>query len=185
MKIRIATVQDAAAIAALHAANWQQVYRDSLSAAYLREQVPQERLDLWQTRLHQPTENQRIWLAEQDGELCGFACAFGGQDAQWGTYIDNLHVASNWRGCGIGAQLLLEIAQWHHDGYIHAGIYLWCVESNTSSIGFYRRCAGQVQDLDFWHAPDGAALPSLRITWPSAQSLLAAYSPFVSCGSSV
>ena len=164
LQIRLAQASDAAAIAALHAKNWQQVYCGVLSAAYLSEQVPAERLALWNERLARPDHNQRIWLAENDGELCGFVCAYAAQDARWGTYIDNLHVAASQRGQGLGLRLLAAVAHWHESlGYIDTGLYLWVIEENTHAIQFYKRCAAQSKDLDLWHAPDGSAVPSIRM----------------------
>lgn len=182
MIIRQARPADAAAIAALHAKNWQQAYHESLSAAYLRDQVPQERLALWQTRLQQPTANQRIWLAEKDGELCGFACAYGGKDARWGTYIDNLHVAAAARRSGIGRRLLAAVAQWHDEEYPALGLYLWTIEINTYAIGFYQACGAATQDLDIWHAPDDSIVPVIRLAWPDAQELTKSASRHVRVG---
>lgn len=172
MKIRSATEQDAAAIAALHAKNWQQAYHKSLSAAYLRDQVPQERLALWQSRLQQPAANQRIWLAENDGELCGFVCAYGGKDARWGTYIDNLHVAASSRRSRVGRRLLVAVAQWHDKEYPALGLYLWTIEINTYAINFYQACGAAAQDLDVWHAPDDSVVPVIRMAWSDAQGLM-------------
>ncbi|WP_035853181.1 GNAT family N-acetyltransferase [Deefgea rivuli] len=172
MKIRQAAPQDAAAIAALHAKNWQQAYHESLSAAYLRDQVPQERLALWQTRLQQPAVNQRIWLAEIDGELCGFVCAYGGQDARWGTYIDNLHVATGSRRSGVGRRLLAAVAQWHDKEYLTLGLYLWTIEINTYAINFYLACGAVAQDSDIWHAPDGSVVPVIRMAWEDGRDNL-------------
>ncbi|MBM9889457.1 MULTISPECIES: GNAT family N-acetyltransferase [Deefgea] len=172
MRIRQATLHDAAAIVALHAKNWQQTYHQSLSAAYLCDQVPQERLALWQTRLQQPAANQRILLAENDGELCGFACAFGGHDARWGTYIDNLHVAANKRRSGVGRHLLAAIAQWNNAVYPALGLYLWTIVINTYAIEFYQACGAETQDLDVWHAPDGSVVPVIRLAWSEARGLM-------------
>ena len=173
MQIRLAQVSDAAAIAALHSQNWQQVYCDVLHADYLREHVPAERLAVWHERLADPAHNQRIWLAEQSGELCGFACAYAAQDAQWGTYIDNLHVAAKKRGRGLGLKLLAEVARWHTSiGYIDQGLYLWVVDGNTLAQQFYQRCAGQAKDRDVWQAPDGSAVPSIRMAWKDARVLM-------------
>ncbi|WP_288841682.1 GNAT family N-acetyltransferase [uncultured Deefgea sp.] len=172
MIIRKATMQDATAIAALHAKNWQQAYHESLSAAYLRDQVPQERLALWQMRLQQPADNQSIWLAENDGELCGFACAYGGQDPRWGTYIDNLHVAATSRRSGVGRALLAAVALWHGEVYPSQGLYLWTIEINTYAIRFYQACSAVAYDVDVWRAPDGSLVPVIRMAWPGVQRLM-------------
>ena len=171
MQIRQARLQDAAAIAALHAKNWQQDYHASLSAYYLHSQVRQERLALWQMRLQQPAANQRIWLAENNGDLCGFVCAHGGQDAQWGTYIDNLHVAAAARRSGLGRRLLATVAQWHDVMYPSLGLYLWTIQINTGAIEFYQACGASTQDIDIWHAPDDSKVSVIRLTWSDAQVL--------------
>lgn len=47
---RLATPEDEASIAKLHAESWQKHYRGIFSDAYLDEQVVKERADLWAER---------------------------------------------------------------------------------------------------------------------------------------
>jgi hypothetical protein len=92
LRFRAALAADAAAIAELHAASWRSAYRGSLSDAYLDTDVAAERAAVWQRRLMQPSERQYVLLAEQNGELVGFACVLLDEEPTWGACLDNLHV---------------------------------------------------------------------------------------------
>ena len=112
MRIRQANQADAEAIARLHAASWRTAYRGALSDTYLSGPIEAERIEVWRSRFEQPVKNQFVAVAEVQHQIIGFVCAFGGHDEQWGTFLDNLHVAPQHKGRGIGAQLMGELASW-------------------------------------------------------------------------
>ncbi|WP_348943742.1 GNAT family N-acetyltransferase [Chitinibacter sp. FCG-7] len=172
MQIRFATANDADAIARLHVQSWQQTYRGTLSDHYLDELALAERSQIWQRRLSAPAANQRVWLACDDKLLLGFCCLYLAQDAQWGSYLDNLHVAANAQGLGIGTRLMATAAVCVQAEYIKQGLYLYCNQSNTSGQYFYRQRGGQVCGSEIWHAPDGSAVKAWRYVWASAAELI-------------
>src|SRR6185436_17727278 len=98
MRLRTATLADAEAIASLHADSWRTTYRGAMRDAYLDGDVVTERRAVWQERLATPAPNQHVLVAEQAGAVVGFACAYGGADAVWGTELDNLHVRRGMQG---------------------------------------------------------------------------------------
>lgn len=91
IRYRTATLEDAAAIADLHARSWRATYRGSYSDAYLDGPIEEERLAVWTTRLSDPAPNQLVVVASDQDRIVGFACAYGGHDPGWGSFLDNIH----------------------------------------------------------------------------------------------
>ena len=98
MQLREATGADAAAVAALHAESWRTHYRGAYRDDYLDGDVFEDRRRVWERRLSDPAANQLVVLAEEGGELIGFACCYGGEDETWGSFLDNLHVRPGHQG---------------------------------------------------------------------------------------
>jgi GNAT superfamily N-acetyltransferase len=170
MKIR--TAADAAAIAALHAASWQSAYRGILSDDYLDNQAGAERAALWEQRFREPVAGQYAAVAEIDGALAGFVCIFGAHDPQWGSMIDNLHVAQSHKRHGLGAALMTYAAAWCVDGYPGLGVFLWVLEANAPARAFYERMGGVRVGEDIWQPPGGGEAVELRYFWADPAVLL-------------
>jgi ribosomal protein S18 acetylase RimI-like enzyme len=173
MQIREARESDVDDIARLHAESWRTAYRGALSDAYLDGPIEAERSALWRGRLEQPAGNQFVVVAESAGKMVGFACAYGGEDQKWGTFLDNLHVTPDRKRRGIGAQLMGAVAAWSARIYPGQGIYLWVLQSNFAAQRFYQRLGGENAGTDLWTPPDGSALPKLRFAWRHAEALSA------------
>lgn len=162
---RTATEADANAIGLLHARSWQQHYQGVLSDKYLKEQVVEERLETWQIRLKHAPKQQHIILAEEKGIVCGFVCMMFQEDPVWGTLLDNLHVAYDWKGKGIGASLLTAGKQWTFQKDATIPMHLWVYESNKDAIAFYEKLGGQMVEKAIHHNPDGGSAPALCYAW--------------------
>lgn len=167
MKFRDATIDDIAAVAALHTASWRDAYSSIFDAAFLAGPVEHERLDVWTARLTNPEPSQRTILAEEDGKLMGFVCVFGGKDAQWGSLVDNLHVRPGERSKGLGRQLLRQGADWARSTYPASGLHLWVYKANEAACRFYTRMGGQVVERTTKSTYGGSA-PILRYHWQGA-----------------
>ena len=172
MNIRQATRQDAEFIARLHAESWRIAYRRILSDEFLDKQVAQDRQDVWRQRFTAPKDNQMVLVAEANRELCGFVCAYGREDAQWGTFIDNLHVRPECRRQGIGRRLMREIARWSRWHYPDAGLYLSVVEANLPARRFYEALGAMNQESWLWEPPSGGKVTALRYVWRDLDALL-------------
>jgi ribosomal protein S18 acetylase RimI-like enzyme len=172
MRIRETKKSDAEPIARLHAESWRTAYRGALSDAYLDGPIEAERIDFWRSRFEKPAENQFVVVAESRRHIAGFVCAYGGHDRQWGTFLDNLHVAPEQQRRGIGARLMVALASWSIKAYPGQGIYLWVLESNAAAQRFYEQMGGENAGVDVWTPPDGSALPKIRFAWPDTHALL-------------
>jgi GNAT superfamily N-acetyltransferase len=169
---RAATLEDAEAIAALHAASWKEVYAAILDPAFLAGPVDEQRRSVWNERLSAPSASQHVILAEQGDDLLGFVCAYRNRDPVWGSFIDNLHVAAAARGRGIGTALMAKVAGWASTRRGHSSFYLWVFEANESARRFYERKGGRAVEIMDDTAPDGSLTPSVRFHWPDAGALL-------------
>ena len=112
LRFRAACPGDAHAIAGLHADSWQRHYRGAYSDAFLDNDAAGYLLPLWTGRLASPDPQARTILAEHDGEVVGLAHTILGQDATWGAFLDNLHVAHGLKRQGIGARAGLPGGGW-------------------------------------------------------------------------
>lgn len=139
IRYREASLADAPAIARLHAESWRVTYRGSYRDEFLDGPVFQDRADVWHQRMSMPAPNQLVILAEQEGVIVGFGCAYGGHDAQWGSLLDNLHVRRDQHRHGVGTGLISEVARWCRVNYSEHGLYLWVVGQNHQARRFYER----------------------------------------------
>lgn len=174
MKTRIATARDAQSIAELHIASWQQNYTNALNANYLNNIAPAERKALWAQRFAQPQANQQVFVAENSSELVGFACVYHNYNPKWGAYLDNLHVASQCQGLGVGKQLLQAVASWclTQNNSANAGMCLLVNRNNTNAQAFYLHLGARNAEQSVWHAPDGSDVPTFWFVWDSMEPLL-------------
>lgn len=173
MIFREATAADAVAIARLHAESWRSAYRGIFSDDFLDHRVHQERRDSWQTRFSGGESRPFfVLLAENGGQLDGFACMFPEKDPIWGSYLDNLHVAPGLTGQGIGRSLLSEVVRHLEMNGTRGGVYLWVVEQNHRAREFYKKAGGTIVGSESHTMPDGQSVVALRCHWPRLQTVL-------------
>jgi ribosomal protein S18 acetylase RimI-like enzyme len=163
--LRGATDADVDAIAALHVANWRSAYRGLLRDAYLDDEIVDERRAVWEERFATPQPNQFTIVADVAGQFAGFANSYADEDAEWGTLLDNLHVAPEHRGSGLGRALLVETAHRVQADARRPRLHLWVLEANTAARGFYERLGGRTVGSDVWEPPGGGAVADLRVAW--------------------
>jgi ribosomal protein S18 acetylase RimI-like enzyme len=172
MLIRAATQSDCLAMAQLHAASWRFAYRGALSDEYLAsDDLVSDRWRHWESLLATPAKHQHVFICEHDNQLIGFACMYGNENDQWGSFLNNIHVAQAAQGRGAGASLLHAIAELCTRLYGQVGLYLYVIQSNTNAQGFYARYGAKNVGTDVWHAPDGTVAPLFRFAWQSPRAL--------------
>ena len=178
MRIREATVTDAATIASLHAESWRSAYRGILTDKFLDNDVHRERLALWQERFalaqarstHQP--KMFVLLAEQDSRPAGFASIFVEDDPTYGSLLDNLHVSPEITRQGTGRQLLSECARRLLTDGSRAGLYLWVIDKNRNAQKFYEKAGATYAGSHAHDMPDGSPVVALRCYWPNPATLV-------------
>jgi ribosomal protein S18 acetylase RimI-like enzyme len=165
IEYRPARAADAEAIADLHARSWRENYRGSFDDAFLDGDLPGERLRVWHERLDRPARNQLVQLAVDGTNLVGFVCAYGAHDPQWGSLVDNLHVADSSKRSGIGSALMRQAGAWLAPSYPELGVYLLVLEVNASARRFYERLGGRNAGVSTMETNGGALVRSCRYTW--------------------
>ena len=168
MHYRPATAADVDRLAALHARSWQETYRGILPDFFLDNEVEAERLAYWQDKFQENSPNRYMLVAEADGQLAGFACAYTDDDPIYGALLDNLHVAQGYKGRGIGRRFMQQIADWVVQNQATPSLYLWVYEKNHAARQFYERLGAINQQ-----AVAGEHAVALRYVWPDARTLAA------------
>jgi hypothetical protein len=171
--LREATKLDSAAIAHLHAESWRSAYRGILSDDYLDQCAHTERTALWQSRFSEIASKPFFAVLAEDGAaLVGFACVFPRENPTFGSFLDNLHVAPQSIGQGIGRQLLGGVAGRLIADKVRGGLYLWVIEKNSRARKFYTKAgAVEVERVEL-PMPDGSRLAEMRCYWPDPARLL-------------
>jgi GNAT superfamily N-acetyltransferase len=176
VRYRAARAGDAEQMAVLHAANWRQHYRGAYADSFLDGDVFADRLAVWSSRLADPAGSITV-LAEDDGGLAGFVHVILDQDVEWGSLIDNLHVALPHQGTGIGTALLAHAAQGVLERAANPRSYLWVLKQNAAAQRFYRARHGICVEEAPVTPPGGVSSrlrgspAMLRIAWPDASVL--------------
>ena len=162
---RVASMKDAAAIAALHTASWRTTYRGVFRDEFLDGPIDEERRATWSARLNAASAEQLVVVATIRDRVEGFVCAYAHGDAGWGVFIDNLHVASSFQGAGLGTGLLRCVATWAATARPGASPYLWVLEPNVRAQRFYERRAALRRESVVRENPGGGTATYLRYAW--------------------
>ena len=164
--LRPARRDDADAIAALHAASWRATYKGIFRQEFLDHEAAENRNKLWHARLDDPAPNQWVQLADVENGLAGFICVFAKEDDEWGSLIDNLHVAPGLGRQGIGRALMGSAAQWLSQSFGDSPVHLWVLDRNDSARQFYEKLGGRNVGAEEHEHADGQMLPAYRYVWP-------------------
>jgi GNAT superfamily N-acetyltransferase len=170
---RAANSGDAASIGALHAESWRRIYRGCFRDEYLDGDVFAERRAAWSEQLGRPAPHQYVYVACAGAELVGFVAAFGAHDAEWGSFVDNLHVDARVHGRGIGSALLREAGAWLASEFPDRGVYLFVWERNPAR-GFYERLGARDAGVVELDNPGGGSAGYVRYVWQRARDLVRA-----------
>ena len=171
--IRPATAEDIDAIASLHADSWRRTYRGMMADEFLDGDVGEDRLTVWHERLTSPAANQYVIVAEEEGDVQAFLCAFGEDDARWGTLIDNLHVWHDAQARGLGRRLMREAAGWVMQTHPGRGMHLWVAQKNYRAQRVDARLGGMYVEAKTHEQHGGGTVDSFRIAWEDPRVLLA------------
>jgi GNAT superfamily N-acetyltransferase len=154
VRIRTATPDDAAAIAAVHVASWQATYRGVFPDEVLDgPDLPADRLRLWERLLGADRPpGHAAWVAEVDGDVVAFAGVrpSGDDDAEAGTgQVWGIYALREAWGTGVGRALLTTAVDALRDAGFRSAT-LWVLDSNARARRFYERAG---------FAPDGTTQP--------------------------
>ncbi len=156
--IRRPTPDDAARLGEVHVAAWQWAYRGHMPDDLLDSLRPGSRAKAWRTWLTEESDSDfAAWVAEEDGEIVGFAASSVARDEDAPDHCAELlmiYLLQEYLGRGIGHQLIATAEdEWRKKGYTTA--ILWVLESNTATRAFYER-EGWVTDGNTRENPAGS-----------------------------
>lgn len=158
--------EDAPAIAALHVTSWRSAYKGLVPDAFLAGPVEEDRRTLWESRLSAPDDSRLVLKAVDDrGTMVGFTCVLRDADPACGPLLDNLHVAPDLKGRGIGALLLQASRAWSSAVAPGQPMHLWVIEGNAQARHFYDREGGEVVERQILELTAGIMVPALRYVW--------------------
>lgn len=164
---------DRGAIASLHISISQRTYGHILSADYLTNTLPEEKVRLWEERLARGIDRGRLCLivAEDEAGLAGFCCFRFDHEPEFGTYLHNLYVAETHRGQGVARRLLAEGIRRFPDACHALPVHLLTFVENRRARHFYEqlngRLIGEAQNVS-------ASYPHVRFAryqWTSAREM--------------
>ncbi len=156
--------QDATAIAEIRVAGWQTTYRGQLDDERLDQMSPAADAVRWREHLMTLPERHRVYVAERDGDVVGFASCGPSRASDDGPGVAEvyaIYVRPQAMRAGIGGALMREAMRvLRDDGY--RDVVLWVLESNAAAHRFYeaqgfRREAGVKEDT-----LDGFAVREVR-----------------------
>ena len=141
-EIRLATVEDAGAIATTHVASWKATYPGIVPQAYIDSLTIEEFAERWRSGILNPS-GAKIYVADCGGTICGFASGGRARAEIPGCSGELYAIYLNPEVChrGIGSRLFRAIAtDLQSSG--HRGMYVWVLKDNPSR-GFYERMGGR------------------------------------------
>ena len=168
--IRLATVEDAMAIARVHVDSWRTTYRGILSEDYLRSLSYEQRSVSWRRGLSEGTEF--VYVAVDDtGQVVGFAS--GGPEregkAVYRGELYAIYLLANAQRKGFGRQLLLAVARHLYEQGI-SGMLVWVLAENPARH-FYEAMGGRYVRMKM-EAVGGDMLKELAYGWKDIGVLL-------------
>ena len=147
MMIRVATVEDAEQIAAVHVQSWQGAYRGLLPDDFLANLSLERRIAQWQNILADPANVTPV--CEDAGRVVGFVsygrCRDEDLDQTKTGEIYAIYLLPDRWGQGFGAALMQEgLARLQEQDFV--AVSLWVLAGNERAIHFYEQ---------FGFKPDG------------------------------
>lgn len=168
--IRSARVDDAQAIARVQVDTWRTTYAGIVPDEYLANLDYARSATRWAQTLAAPERKSRLFVAEEEGAVVGFACGgplrepLPGYDGElYAIYVLKAH-----QDRGIGRTLVAAVAgDLLSRGY--GSLVIWVLQDNPSR-GFYEALGGQViaeKGIEI----GGATLIEAGYGWPDLASL--------------
>jgi GNAT superfamily N-acetyltransferase len=168
-----ASRDDADAIADLHTRSRQVAYRGLYGDAYLDTELFEVSRETWRARFEAFDPARDLILTAMDGdEPIGLAYASFRLNPEVGCLLDNLHVAPDRKGSGLGSLLLAGVARWLVEDHGGAPLCLEVYAPNAAALGFYERKGGTEVARCRETVPGGREVGVVRYRWAEPSVLL-------------
>jgi ribosomal protein S18 acetylase RimI-like enzyme len=133
--IRDALLPDAANLAQVHVASWQEAYRGLIDQSFLDSLDVTGRTETWDRILRQG--RVRVLVAESDDRIVGFCTVGRSADEGWGE-VYSIYLSPGHWGRGLGRDLLASGEQALSEAGEERAL-LWVLDTNRRARGFYER----------------------------------------------
>ncbi|WP_313196924.1 GNAT family N-acetyltransferase [Rhizobium sp.] len=173
LKYRPALPSDARMIVDLHVSMSQNTYAHILPEAYLKDILPAEKQELWQTRCAVlPSPDHLIIIACDGAEIAGFCCFVFNEETEFGTYLHNLYVSPVFQGKGVAKTLLREALSTLENSRKDLPVHLVAFAKNIPATAVYDRLGGLVIERREVTRAGNPGVELVRYQWPTAHDLL-------------
>ena len=140
MRLRSATLVDAAAVARIHVESWNIAYRGIMPDDVIARTDLTYRTKFWGERIADP--EWPVFVITEEGEIVAFCQMIPSRDPDDDPtrvgHITSLHVVPQLRGRGHGRALVDHVlAEFRRRGF--AELTLWVLEENLSARQFYEK----------------------------------------------
>jgi GNAT superfamily N-acetyltransferase len=138
--IRLATAEDAGAIARVRIDSWRATYRGMIPDAYLDGMRVDASTELWHRVLTAGANTTSVFVAENDGGVIGFAAGNMLQEPrhELDAELSAVYVRREFQHAGIGRRLVCAVARAQH-GHGATGLIVWVIAGNRGARAFYER----------------------------------------------
>ncbi len=168
-----ASRNEADAIADLHTRSRQVAYRGLYGDAYLEGELFEISRAVWRRRFEGFDPANDLILAAMDGGApVGLAYASFRLKPEVGALLDNLHVAPERKGGGLGSALLAGVARWLVEDHDSAPLNLEVYAPNAAALGFYERKGGVEAARHIERVPGEREVEVVRYRWVRPETLL-------------
>ena len=136
--IRRATPQDAPVIADVRIASWRHTYRGLIPDAYLDAMEIDASAALWTRVLSAATDRASVFVADDDGEIVGFAAGNMLEEPRHGldAELSAAYVQRDHQRAGIGRRLVDAVARAQR-AHGARGLIVWVIAGNNGARAFY------------------------------------------------
>ena len=174
MKIRQATIEDAAALARVHVDTWRTTYRGIVPDDYLASLSYEKRTARWTEQIQATLAGKfAIFVAEdEDGQIAGFVD--GGpnrdEDPVYKGELYAIYIRQAYQGHGIGKQLVPPLAKSLLAMRLDT-MLLWVFTDNIPARRFYESLGGCFVRTNRFEI-GGVSLEEVAYGWLDIRSLL-------------
>lgn len=158
------TLADCDRVSEIRIRGWQTAYRGLMPQSFLDALSVTEDAERRRARFAQGDGSVVNLVAEQDGEVVGWAAHGPYREGERRTHdaeLYALYVAPGHAGTGIGRTLLAEAIRRTVAGG-HRRVYLWVLKENTHARRFYERAGFHADGTEEPFEVEGVAVPEVR-----------------------
>jgi len=141
--IRPASIDDAQAIACVRVDCWRTTYRGMIPDAYLDAMDVDASAALWGRVLSAPANTTSVFVADDDGEVVGFAAGNRLEEPRYAldAELSAAYVRRERQRIGIGRRLVAAVAGAQQANGAH-GLIVWVIAANKGARAFYEQLGG-------------------------------------------